>query len=234
MLLFKRPKPIEGTICQSIDTVNIINIIKSLIDSDYEINFRAHPKENLDVWKKIFGQYNLKIKFSKPEQPISYWLENLDYLIGPPSTAFYDAVINNVTPISIDKIDSRRKLFVTDLSEDNNSLMQHIFRPKSIDEIKEFIVKNKKININNEIKNIFSEEVGYPECQDSLNNLINVCEKISKSKNILKKSYFYFFYLFFQFFYSFLWDLKSFIIRRKPNSAMFSFNFKIIRYINNL
>jgi hypothetical protein len=234
MLLFKRPKPIEGTICQSIDTVNIINIIKSLIDSDYEINFRAHPKENLDVWQNMFGQYNLKIKFSKPEQPISYWLENLDYLIGPPSTAFYDAVINNVTPISIDKIDSRRKLFVTDLSEDNNSLMQHIFRPKSIDEIKEFIVKNKKININNEIKNIFSEEVGYPECQDSLNNLINVCEKISKSKNILKKSYFYFFYLFFQFFYSFLWDLKSFIIRRKPNSAMFSFNFKIIRYINNL
>jgi len=235
MLLYKRPKPIEGTVCQSIDTVNIINIIKSLIDLDYEINFRAHPKENLDVWQKMFEQYNLKVKFSKPEQPISYWLENLDYLIGPPSTAFYDAVINNVTPISIDKIDSRRQLFVTDLSEDNNSLMSHIFRPNNIEEIKEFIVKNKKIVISDKIKNIFSEEVGYPECQDSLNNLINVCEKISKSKNILKKrSYFYYFYLFFQIFYGFLWDLKSFIIRRKPNSAMYSLNFKIIRYINNL
>jgi hypothetical protein len=235
MLLFKRPKPIEGTVCQSIDTVNIINIIKSLIDLDYEINFRAHPKENLDVWQKMFGQYNLKIKFSKPEQPISYWLENLDYLIGPPSTAFYDAVINNVTPISIDQIDPRRKFFVTDFSEDNNSLMPHIFRPKNIEEIKEFIIQNKKINITDKIKNIFSEEVGYPECQDSINNLIDVCEKISKSKNIIKKRlYFYYFYLFFQFFYGFLWDLKSFIIRRKSNSAMYSLNFKIIRYINNL
>ena len=235
MLLFKRPKPIEGTVCQSIDTVNIINIIKSLIDLDYEINFRAHPKENLDVWQKMFGQYSLKIKFSKPEQPISYWLENLDYLIGPPSTAFYDAVINNVTPISIDQIDPRRKLFVTDLSEDNNSLMSHVFRPKNIEEIKEFIIQNKKINITYKIKNIFSEEVGYPECQDSINNLINVCEKIAKSENINKKRlYFYYFYLFFQIFYSFLWDLKSFIIRRKSNSAMYSLNFKIIRYINNL
>jgi hypothetical protein len=113
--------------------------------------------------------------------------------------------------------------------------MPHIFRPKNIEEIKEFIIKNKKISISDKIKNIFSEEVGYPECHDSLNNLINVCEKISNSKNIFKKKiYFYYFYLFFQIFYSFLWDLKSFIIRRKSNSAMYSLNFKIIRYINNL
>lgn len=234
-LLVKRPTIKETSVYQSIDAFNTINIIKYFINKKYKISIRVHPKENLDTWIKIIGKFDKQISFDITNQPITNWLQDIDYVIGPPSTVFYDALISNVTPISISELDPRRKLFIPELAEDNNSLMPHIFKPKNIEEIFEFINKNKKIEITQEVQEIFHKEAGFPDCKDSLKNIVKVCEEVFKGNASQKiKIHFINFYLFIQIIHSFAWNIKSFFTKRKLHSAMFSLDFKTIKYIDRL
>lgn len=231
----KRPgiRPADILIVQAIDAENTLKIISSLENAGYRVSVRAHPKENTDVWKNLLMRSNLNAEVSDSKLPIAHWLENIDYIVGPPSTSFYDACMRGVTPISICALDSRRKENIGELWEDNNRLMNHIYKPKTIEDLLEYIKSKTKINFNNgEILNILKEEADYPTCISSLHKVIAVCTaNIDLSKN-RKLNLIWF--MVSRFIFNRLWRVKNKITKRRENSAMFAMGRKETCFIDSL
>lgn len=225
-------KPTETLIVQAIDVENTLKTIDSLVKAGYEVSVRVHPKENADVWKDLLKRCNLSAEISNSRLPMANWLKSVDYVVGPPSTSFYDAVMLGVTPISICQLDSRRKEYVGELWEDNNRLMQHIFKPKTIEDLLDYINKGVRNFNSNEILSILKEEADFPACRNSLNNVIAVCLADAATQKNRKFSLILFIfsrYIFFK-----VWRIKNKIIGRKENSASFAIGRKETRFIDGL
>jgi len=230
-LPYKRNSTKQSTILQTIDVDSTFLIIQKLdLIKNVKIIFRPHPRENHQTWRQALMSFK-KIEFHDVKYPISDLLEKVDYLISPPTTSFYDAILHNVVPISTCSIDKKRKLFLAELSEDNNNLMKYIFKPESINDILYFIKKKKKFRIKT-VENILHKELNFPECKNSLDNLVSHIEILKKKE---KKTYFFLTCILFLFeIYFLFWSIKNIIIGRKSHSAYFALNFKIKKFINNL
>ena len=128
-------EPRNNLIVQSYDTENMLKTMKAFDGKDCKLFVRCHPKENLDVWKYLFKKCSIDIEISDSLTPITHWLEDIDVLIGPPSTTFYDAAIEKTRCISIINLDKNRLNYIGELWEENNELMKDISAPQTIQEI---------------------------------------------------------------------------------------------------
>lgn len=230
----KRPgaKPAETLIVQVIDAENTLKVIRSLVKAGHKVSVRVHPKENIDVWKNLLERCNLNAEISDPRLPIANWLKRVDYIVGPPSTSFYDAVMLGVTPISICSLDPRRKENIGELWEDNNRLMEHIFKPRTIEELLSYINKGIRNFNSGEILNVLKDEADYPACSRSLDKVVSICTadvRISKNRKLALAWFWVTRYLFFK-----MWRIKNRIRGRRENSAMFAMGKNEACFIDNL
>jgi len=231
-LIYKRNSLLQSIILESIDIQNTIKIIQMLHKKNFEIIIRQHPKEKDGQWKKILTKISNYIQIHDKKLPIHDFLGKIDYLIGPPSTSFYEAFMFKVEPISICGLDKKRKLFAAELAEDNNRLMTEIFKPKFIREIFYHIKKKKNLKINYKVKNILKNELNYPSCINSLETLVLKIELLAN--NYKKKFYFSFIYRFYCEIYFLLWNLRNYFVNRKIHSAYFPLNFRTINFIESI
>ena len=230
----KRPgaKPAEALIVQAIDAENTLKVIHSLVKAGHKVSVRVHPKENIDVWSNLLERCNLSAEISNPKLPIANWLKSVGYIVGPPSTSFYDAVMLGVTPISICSLDSRREENIGELWEDNNRLMEYIFKPKTLDELISYINAGTRNFNSSEMLNILKEEADFPACGSSLENVVVICTaniQIAKSKKLNLIWFRISRYIFFK-----IWRIKNKISGREENSAMFAMGRNEIHFIDNL
>ncbi len=230
----KRPgaKPAETLIVQVIDAENTLRVIRSLVKAGHKVSVRVHPKENIDVWKNLLERCNLNAEISDPRLPIANWLKSVDYIVGPPSTSFYDAVMLGVTPISICSLDPRRKENIGELWEDNNRLMEHIFKPRTIEELLNYINKGIRNFNSGEILNVLKDEADYPACSRSLDKVVSICTADVQTTKNRKLALVWFGvtrYLFFK-----MWRIKNRIRGRRENSAMFAMGKNEACFIDNL
>jgi hypothetical protein len=175
---------------------------------------------------------NLDVEISNEKMPISDCILKVDYVIGPPSTSFYDTLMLGKTPISIGNLDSRRQASVGELWEDNNRLMPFIFKPDSVEDLIDFINNGKTTKLNKEIDSILEEEADFPKCADSLDKICEIClESVVNPKN--KKITLFLFLISRQVFFK-IWRLKSRINKRRENSAMFILGKSEVEFIDNL
>ena len=232
-LISKRPgaRPVENAVVQCIDVENSLNIIKIFEKKGYEVTIRCHPKEDLLEWKKLFDKCSIKAEIADNNLPITEWLKSVRIIIGPPSTAFYDAVMSGVEPISISNLDERRKKCIGELWEDNNRLMDHIYKPQNIEELVNYVESKSSFNISSEIKDILKSEANYPECKHSLRVFVSVCENLTLIKSKRRVSLILFYLA--RWFYTKAWTFKNLIIKRKETSASFAMSNKTILYIRN-
>jgi hypothetical protein len=236
-LVSKRPsaQPAENLAVQAIDAATQIKIADELCKSNFQVYVRPHPKENLSVWKKIFRTAGVNAEVVSSSQPITHWLAQLDYIVGPPSTGFYDAIMSGVTPISIDNLDCRRKLFIDELWEDNNRLMPHVFKPGSISELLEYVQSRRFLELDGEVLKVLKEEADYPECQSSLDKFVNICESlVSSNGRVAFAGFALVSFLITRPVFNFLWRVKLRFTDRKENSAMFVMSRTRIRFIDEL
>ncbi len=220
---------------ESIDTKNLFIIIAELNKEFDDINifFKVHPREKYENWFKILQDKNLNIQICDKSEPFTHWLNNLDYVIGPPSTSFYDACMLGVQPISIHKLDKKREIFVKKMYEENNELTQYLFSPKSVRELINFIKSSKNKSILNEkkINKILKDEANYPSCKDSLTKVSKIIKSDLKNKKISKnillilfmRSIYKFFYLI----------LNSFFRKEVINSSNFRFGLTVKKIQRN-
>jgi len=131
--------------------------------------------------------------------PFSHWVKNLDYVIGPSSTSFYDCCAAGVQPICTRKIDEKRDPHIDEFSEENGPLMKHIETPNSIDEIIKIISnKSQKFELSKEIEQILLNETNYPESINSIDKIVDVslaAKKKDLASPLMKNIYLIGFYL---------------------------------------
>ncbi len=224
--------PASVLVVQAIDLENSLKIIKNLYDQGHDVSIRVHPKESASNWRLLLKSCNLPVEVSDEKIPISKWISQVDYLIGPPSTSFYDALMLGKTPISIGNLDSRRQASVGELWEDNNRLMPYIFKPNSLEELVDLVNSGSVTEINEEITRILGEEANYPKCVNSLDKVCEIClGSVVKSKN--KNITLFLFLIVRQVFFK-IWRLKIRLTNRRENSAMFIIGKKESEFIDNL
>ena len=231
----KRPGayPAENVAVTALDTALLIKIISRLNnENDIELFLRPHPKEDITAWQKIFIRNNIKIEIAVPFEPITHWLKKIDFLIGPPSTSFYDAIMQGVFPISINSIDKRREIFIGELWEDNNRLMPGIIQPLSIDEILEIINNKGSYEPCSDTIKVLNEEADFSNCLNSLDKVVKVCNSLYPQSP--KTSNFIFIFIFSKHLFLIIWKLRNLIFNIKPNSSYFPLDIKIVDNINRL
>jgi surface carbohydrate biosynthesis protein len=230
----KRPgaQPADVVLVQAIDTENTLKIINRLESAGYTVSVRVHPKENAEIWQGLLKRCRLHAQVAEARMPIARWLEGVDYLVGPPSTSFYDAVMLGVTPISICQLDARRRQSIGELWEDNNRLMEHVFRPDTIDSLVEYIARDTRYVHTPASLQVLQEEAYYPACASSLDKVVAVCTASVPERSrgdVRLVSFELARYLYFK-----AWRARLRAQGRRENSAMFVMGREERRFVDGL
>jgi hypothetical protein len=233
-LLSKRSAADPGDILvvQAIDLENTLKIIDSLLQAGHQVSLRIHPKEDSSTWGDILKRTKLNATISDPTLPITDWLQGLDYIFGPPSTSFYDGVMLGVTPISICSLDQRRQASIGELWEENNQLMEHVFKPQSIEQLSHYISANTRNFASPEILGILNEESDFPACASGLDKVVGVC--LEQSSNVRRSGLLLLFFKIARSIYFAAWSARNLLIGRRENSALFAMTARKRRFIDSL
>ena len=228
-------KPENDAFCEALDAKYIFLIIKEALRKNYKVEVKIHPREGEDTWQKIFIKKGLSVTFVDPTIPFTHWLAGVDYLVGPPSTGFFDSVMLGVFPISINRLDKRRINFETEISDENNKLMDYIAKPESVEQLFNLIENEPTIEYSDELKDILLKEADYPHCADSIKNVADIVEKIinqqNKEKLIVKWSGVIAFHLLIKLFnFIYLYRHK----KKQATSSSFVVTRSVSRFIDNL
>ena len=183
--------PKNDIFLESMDFETTLFIIERLEALDYNISLRVHPKEDMDFYAKLYLRKNASITIVPADIPFAFWAQTQRFLIGPPSTSFYDAFLLGVLPISISEINAKRKEFVPLMYEDYNQLMPLVKKPKSLDELVNFVENISSKEYQDLVRHpnvlqVLEQEVNFPYQTESLARFVQVIEKLLLGK---KKSY---------------------------------------------
>jgi len=180
--------PENDAFIEAIDAKNIFLIVQEALRNGYKVLIKTHPREKADVWAELFESRGLRVEIADPLVPFTHWLNGIDFLIGPPSSSFYDSLMRGVFPISIHNLDQRRAGFILPMSEDNNKLMPHISAPLTIDDIFSLIDSSPSVERSDAVNDILLSEADFPNCNRSINKIGEVIEEIVDEKG--NESYF--------------------------------------------
>lgn len=237
---------VEDTFYTMISDVRLVfEIIDKLIENKFEIYLRIHPRENRDAWVnllKLKRKYK-NIHFSDIKEPFSSWVSSKSAIIGPPSTIFYECIVNDKKIYSIEEMNNKRKNHLNIISDDVNKINKFIEKPKSVDDFVKKILdfKKKKYHNNNyilsdELKNILNNDINYPETKNYGDNLFKQLNTLSVSKKNILSLVKYIVLNFAVYSYQLthlLYNLKNFSIK-KNNSTFFYITPGLKKYIENL
>jgi surface carbohydrate biosynthesis protein len=167
----------------AIDFQNLYQIIKSLAEYDFNISIKIHPRENIEIYNNFFASVNRNVSVVETFTPFNHWVANQRFIIGPPSTCFYDAILMGSVPISIANLSPQRSMLVQEMDEDFNCLMPHIFAPKTIHQLIEYLesgfeTSKTKTLFNDRIEEVLAQELNYPDQSNSLDKLASVIRNI--------------------------------------------------------
>ncbi len=219
-----------------IDFRVFLEIIRSFDKNKYEFEIRPHPRENPYEWKKFIKKNDLPIKISPWYHPFTYWISDLDYIICPPSTSIYDMLTQDCIPICIDKILKKRKNHILTESDDNNEILEYIYRPNTIEELINKISEKKPIPVNLNFEQILDGQI--KPIRKYSDSIINILQIISSQKDSIKRSnklytkFKILLFLFLSISFSYISILKNF--RKKEYGSTFNITFKRLRWIKNL
>ena len=179
--------PKNDIFLEAIDFENMLILIEELTKRKYKVNLKLHPKEDSSLYRKLFANMDPNVTIAPSNQPFANWVQGQKFLIGPPSTSFYDAYLTGVLPICTSELNPGRKRLVPAMYEDNNQLMKIVAKPKSISELVDFVEnlpeqQYMEMVENPDVLKIIGEEVNFPFHGESLNKVIEVFEKVHGQK----------------------------------------------------
>ena len=166
-LMPKRPSRTSNfTYADVLGFHNMIKVIDNILKkTDKIISIRPHPLEAVDnyfnlVVKEYEEKYRKRIKINS-SLCIVEWLEDLDVLITPTSTAIYEAYLMKVPIISLDFISGTKKYYYK-FNEISKTIINSCIEPKSINSLLGLIKKNKfKIKKNKRLERYLEDFHSY-------------------------------------------------------------------------
>ena len=220
-----------------------LRIFLRLLDSidldKYEMHLKVHPRESRANWEKLVIRNNIPLAISDYGEPFAHWLKNIDIVLSPPSTTFYDCALLGKHAILIDKISKSRESHASIMSDDFDPIFSYFKRPNSINETLEYIKKlnggeagEETINSQNLYK-ILENEVNYPFQGSSLDKVAEEISKHSHKRGVAVTAK-YLLFVFSTLIYTYGILIFRFIKRRDEESANFLLTLYKKRVIDNL
>lgn len=118
-----------------IDFRIMLQIMMTINPARYRLAVRPHPREDRRGWQRIARKLGLNIIVSDWDKPFSHWLNEVDFIITPPSTGLYDIFFHGRRPIVIDRVVATRADHILAQSDDRNQILEGICRPGSVEEV---------------------------------------------------------------------------------------------------
>ena len=165
---------------ETIDLRIFLDLILGINPEMQDISVRVHPREDRMAWYRLAEQHNLPIEIASWDQPFMHWIANLDYVVGPPSTSFYDCFVAGKNPISTQDISRDRVDHSIRGSDDDNYLMKHVVKPTSMVELFELISAksmSKEVTLSEEVLELLKELTNYPDAFNSIDTFSDICYK---------------------------------------------------------
>jgi hypothetical protein len=160
-----------------IDFRIMLQIMRALDANTYDITVRPHPRENRHGWQRIAKKLGLKITVSDWDVPFSHWLAQTDYIVTPPSTSLYDIFYHGQHPIVIDKLVPSRANHTLAQSDDNNSILEAVCRPTTIEELIRRIETDDIPHNQTIVHECLQQQVGSAIASESIANIIGAIEE---------------------------------------------------------
>lgn len=235
---------VEDTYYTMISDVRItFEIIDQLLENNFKISLRIHPRENHDAWKKFLktkDKYTC-ITISDIKEPFSVWAEDKLALIGPPSTVFYESIVRDKKIYSIEEINKKRKKHINQISDDINPINKHINKPKTVKELIADIKKYKKKDyfsnnyyFNDALKKILFNDVNFPKVKNFYNNLEILLKNNKKKTKLISLLKFLFIESSLSILQLIHWIYKLNFLKNTQNSSFFYLTPKLKRFIKKL
>lgn len=166
-----------------------IDIIKKILaETDFNINVRPHPNENLQSWFEI-KKLDRRINISKNSEDFLEWMNKQDFIITTPSTSVVEPLIQKIPIISIHKICNESGLHQY-YEETLKPFIDNLVAPNDINELMNMIKSEniKPKNLNQDTLNALFEFYNYSlesgkNAIDDIVNYINT-EKFDKTNYI--------------------------------------------------
>ncbi len=186
------------------DLRNMFLIIEALEENSLvDILFRPHPREDIYNWKNIAKRSNSKkIKWCLDitKQSFTSWLNEIDIIVSPPSTTFYDCMFLGVYPISTANLVKGRSKLLNYHWDDTNKINSFINCPYSIKELLN-LIKNITSSYNEYVPNFWSKEKidsvnGEVDFMKSKSSVALVVETIDKETPYHKLGFIRFLYIY--------------------------------------
>lgn len=153
---------------QVCDFNNTLNVITEAERLGLKVSIRVHPRENLSQWRDVLLNSPTSTFLADSEVPFSHWLTQVDAVIAPPSTSFYDCALLNKCCINISNLNPRRKIHVAPNSDDSDRILDYYPRPSTIEDVLAHVQKLTKPDLTPQFLSLLEDEVGYSHRQESL------------------------------------------------------------------
>jgi len=171
------------------------------LGEDVELHVRSHPRENYRSWEKLLKEKDVPIVFSPWDQPFAHWASEMDFVVGPPSTSFYDCLACGKYPICLRDMDERRERHTIPWLDAGNELNSLLLMPKSMDELIEIVNGDSETHnraIPQRALDILQAEANFPESQNALTKFAEIALKLMEEnptgvsifqKNLAKRKF---------------------------------------------
>ena len=163
---------------EMVDFRLILKIIDSMDLTKFEVFLRPYPRENRFNWHKLVESNKLDLTISAWDEPFASWLSEMDFIISPPSTIFYEALSVGHSPICTMDIVANRKSHVLTESDDNNQILKYVRRPKTIDALLALLNEEEQFNLHPDVEKILLGQTASDIASSSITNLADACEKL--------------------------------------------------------
>jgi surface carbohydrate biosynthesis protein len=160
----------------------VFDVIDRLDPARHELLLRVHPREDRTVWEEIVDQYSLPVAIAPWDQPFIHWLDNVDWLVAPPSTSFYDSFFMRKPAICLDAIEPRRKDHILRISDDTSRILEYALRPRTLDELLTIVSRKPTgpLDLPQGVIDLLAHDANYPACLNALDALADVCVRVLK------------------------------------------------------
>ena len=172
---------------ESIDLRIMCELIQSLDTANFEISFRGHPKEDRTSWQNLVENRDVPFTLAPWDQPFMHWVQQVDYVVGPPSTSFYDCFVAGKKPICISDLVPHRSQHLIAGDDNENLILNYVSRPKSMEELLTMVSKRPEKQssaITEGVAELLKEETNYPDSANSLDAFAKICLQVMDSSYV--------------------------------------------------
>ena len=155
----------------------ILDFVERLDPARHELVVRVHPREDRTRWLELMAKFKIPAVMAQWDQPFIHWLNEVDWVVSPPSTSFYDCFIMKKPVICLNAMDSRRQEHVPPVSDDTSRILDYTLRPRGMDELLELVSRKPAgpFEPPPEAMALLAHDANHPDCATSLDVLADVC-----------------------------------------------------------